>query len=316
MGYKVWGELTSDEQSDVIERHSNGESIDDLASAFNLRAESLGRKLRSINQAKTKVLDVSCADMVIQDDQRIFIYGDTHFGEHDPIAIKTALRVAEEFQPDIIVNLGDTVDASRVSKYAKDPRSAGLQQERELWFDFAEQLNNVTNPKSRWMIIGNHDMRYLHSILSVDGLTEMPELTFESFFQTREFGYNTPVDLIYLNRQGNSEYPNAVAYLMHGEFARKGSGSSVRATSDMFSGANTVIGHTHRTAFVTRRTAHGLVAGYEIGTLAKLNPSYMIFPDWSQSVATGVVGKDYLSLNLHVIVNGEVVLNGRKISVR
>jgi predicted phosphodiesterase len=316
MAYTIWSNLTLDDQEEIIRRYQAGESTDDLSQAYNLRSESLGRKLRSLSAQSQKVLDFVFYDLVVDKDSRVFVYSDTHFGEHDPLAVQAALTVAERYDPHIIINLGDTVDASRLSRFKKDPRSTSIQEERDLWYDFAEQLNDVTRATTKIMVIGNHDLRYVSTLLETGGLIDMPELSFKSFFYTEELGYENPVDMVYLNRQGDENSPNALAYLMHGEFARKGSGSSVRAASEMFSGANTVVGHAHRTAFVTKRTMRGLVAGYEIGTLARLSPSYSFFPDWSQSVATGVFGKDFIVLTHHIIQSGEVVIDGKRYLVK
>lgn len=310
MAYTIWSNLEQDEQLEIIRKYESGALVDDLAQEYSLKTESLSRKLRGLTAQGKKVLEFQHYDLAVSQDKRIFVYTDTHFGEHDPTAIKAALIVAEKYDPHIVINLGDTVDASRLSRFKKDPRSTSIQKERDLWCDFAEKLNSVTRAELKLMIIGNHDMRYLSSLLEVDGIVDMPELGFGNFFYVKEFGYEEPVDIIYLNRRGNLDYPDALAYFMHGEFARKGSGSSVRATSEMFSGANTIIGHAHRTAFVTKRTMRGLVCGYEIGTLAKLTPTYSIFPDWSQSVATGVVGRDFISLNHHLIQEGTVMVDG------
>lgn len=304
MAYTIWSNLSQDDRNELIRRYESGECVDDLAAAYNLRVESLGRKLRSIAAQSSKALQFTSFDLVADKDYRIFVYSDAHFGEHDPVAVEAALIVAEKYDPHIIVNLGDTVDASRLSKFKKDPRATSVQEERDLWYDFAERLNAVTRATTKVIVIGNHDMRYWNALLDTGSLIDMPELSFGNFFYVNDLGYEEPVDIVYLNRSGNTSYPDALAYFIHGEFARKGSGSSVRATSEMFSGANTIVGHAHRTAFVTRRTMRGLVAGYEIGTLAKLNPSYSVFPDWSQSVATGVVGRDFISLNQHIIHNG------------
>jgi hypothetical protein len=314
--YQTWSELSSEDKAEIIRQYQEGVCVDELAQRYKLRTESLGRRLREILGNKEKFFDFKTYDLEVSEDRKIFIYSDCHFGEHDPLAVKVAIEVAAYFDPHIIINLGDTVDASRLSQYKKDPRALSIQQERELWFEFAESLNRVTRAQEKLILIGNHDARFMNAVATLDGFFEIPELNYSNFFYTNELGYQPPVDLIYLNRRGNKVNPDAVAYFLHGEFARRWSGTSVRATSEMFAGANTVIGHAHRTAMITRRTPRGIITGYEIGTLARLNPTYAIFPDWSQSVATGFVGKDYISLTLHIIQDGKTTIGDRVIVVQ
>jgi metallophosphoesterase superfamily enzyme len=308
----TWVELSKAEQESIITRYKSGTSVDELSKQYNLRSESLSRKMRLLGFAKKDALirKTSLA-LNIKTPSRVLIYADTHFGMEDTIALSSALIVAREYDPEIIINLGDTLDCYNLSRFKKEPQNDGLQFERDKWYEWAEKLNIACPNAAKYILRGNHEDRFNSILADVTGLADMPELTLDNLLYTRELGYNPIVDSIYVNPRGNDVYPDAQIYILHGERALSNAGASAKAASDMYAGASTITGHAHRTAMYTRRTGRGIVTCYEVGTLAKLNPEYELFPNWSNSFLIGVISLGFHSFTPILIDEGRFMFDGK-----
>jgi len=313
----IWTKLSKQQQDDIVSRAAIGESIWVLAEEYDIKESSLERKLRllrSENPPSEKIFNTSALWLDVNEPKRIFVYSDAHFGMEDRGALNAAIKVAEMFQPEIIVNLGDTLDCYSISKFKKDPGGSSLQSERDAWSAWATKLNSVcADDVQRYIIKGNHEARFETFLMENPGIADLDEMSVDSLLMTDALGYHSVVDAIYVNADRDELYPNAQLYFLHGSRALKHSGSSTRAASDMYAGASTIVGHAHRSAMVTQRTGRGISKSYEVGTLASLMPDYMFFPNWSQSILTGVIMKDFHEFQLHVIDRGRVCYGGNVI---
>lgn len=308
----IWSRLTPDEQTTILAKIASGEAKADVAGAYGLNPESLSRKLRLLAETKReRVFGQKWLNIEIDKPTRVMLYSDAHFGNEDPLAVAAALIVAREFQPEIIFNLGDTLDGHGASRFKKDPHAPVIQVERDRWFMWAEELNYICPDAKKYIIQGNHDERFTSLVSEVKGLADIDELSLDSMLFTEELGYHPIVDVIAINPSGDELYPQALLYLMHGEKTSQNAGQSVKAMSDMFVGANLAMGHAHRSAMTTRRSERGILRGYEIGTLMSLRPDYSLFPNWIQGVSTGIISRDFFDLQLHVIDRGRVCVNGK-----
>lgn len=314
-GKMIWSDLDLDKQQSIILRYSTGESVSSIAKDYELNPESLGRKMRLIKPAKTKLFDSKQLHLKVKESTKVFVYSDTHFGVEDESALEAALLVAEWYKPDMIFNLGDTLNCYNVSKYKKDLVSSGLQEERDRWAEWAERLNTVCPKAQKYILIGNHEERFTAYLADAKGIADLEELSLDDLLYTKQLGYHPLVNAIYVNPRGDDLYPDAQLYVLHGEKALSQAGSSTKAASDMYAGASTMVGHAHRSAVYTRRTGRGMVVGYEVGTLASLQPDYDAFPNWSQSVMTGIISSSYHAFNLHLIDRGKVMIDGKLHSV-
>lgn len=310
----VWSELSSAQQDNIRERVRAGEAVQSLAIEFKLNPESLGRKLRLLRGGSNELYyQRSYVAVQTQRMARVLVYSDCHFGMHDPRALVVAIKIAEEFKPDIIINNGDTLDCHNLSRFKHDPRAASIQDERDFWFLFAEALNSVAPKADKFITVGNHDLRYKNEIGENSGLAEMSEFSLDALLYTKQLGYAPLCDVVMFNPHGNEDYPDASLYVFHGESARSQAGATARFYSDMFAGGSTITGHAHRSATYTRRVGGGVIQSYEVGALCRISPEYTLYPNWTQSILTGYVDSDTLTFSNNVIRDGRTIFNGRKI---
>jgi predicted phosphodiesterase len=289
----IWSDLTDAQQKSILQRNANGESVDDLAAEYGLISSSLGRKIRLIRSAANNVRSYMRIKLPlrIEEHTRVLIYTDLHAGAEDESATRCAISIAREWQPQVIFNLGDTLDEHVLSTFNKDPSAPTLEDERMVWKNFSQSMDAVIEkPAKKYIVRGNHDLRF-ETWLRNQGamISSMHEMTLDGLLMTKELGWEPIVDEILVNPRGDDLYPDPELLLTHGSKARTHAGTSVRATSDMYGGTSTIVGHAHRSAMVAKRSSRGIIRNYEVGTLADFDVEYAEFPDWSQSILVGYI---------------------------
>lgn len=312
----VWTDLSEFAKQSILTRSSNGESSEQLAKEYDLKVVSLDRKLRQLRPKLDTGFTRRVHNLTVSNPLRTMVYGDTHFGVEDPKAIELFLKVAAKFKPQLLIHLGDVNNWDTVSRFVTSPRSVQIQEERYRWYFFAERLNAVCPDAEKFALIGNHDRRIRNWLATqAPELFDLDELSLDNLLYFPELGYHPMVDEIRINPSEDPLFPDALLYLLHGETARKGAGSSVRAESDVFASASVIMGHAHRSAMICRRTHRGYNYSYEVGTLANMQQDYDAFPDWSQSFLTGIIGSDFFDFDMHKIYNGTVRYQSELITV-
>jgi predicted phosphodiesterase len=309
----IWSDLTALQQESILKRSALGDPVDALAAEFGLVSSSLGRKIRLLNSLKNNQRSYArnALTLRIEEPKRVMVIADTHFGAHDPSAIAAAVRVAHEWKPQILFHLGDGIDGSVLSRFTQDPSAPSLQQEREGWFGFSESFDDIAELEKRYLLRGNHCMRFETWLRNYGGpIASLSEMTLDGLYATDALGWEPIVDEIVINPRGDDLYPDPELIIIHGDKTRSYSGGSAKAASESYSGASVIMGHAHRSAMVSRRTSRGIVRSYEVGTLADMEPEYARFPDWSQSVLTGVIAKGGFDFWHHFIDRGKVFTRG------
>lgn len=309
----IWSFLGEHDKQEIIHRVESGEDVGVIAAKYGLKKSSLERKMRLLRQVATPtVTRREFGDVIIETEgvERVMMYADPHFGVHDKAALDAAIAIAEEFNPSIVINLGDTLNADGISSHGSES-IASLQAERDAWQDWVEEFQYRVKPRVHHVVIGNHDLRFMRYLADHPEISSLMEFDMNSILGVEEAGLEKVCSRILFNPSGDLLYPDAQLYAEHGSNARKHSGNSVRSEVDKYSGANVAIGHAHRSSCYTRRTDRGVVRGYEVGCLRDLSPSWISIPDWSQSVLIGFVSRDYFDFSLVMIDRGRFVLNGR-----
>jgi hypothetical protein len=254
---------------------------------------------------------------------------------HDVQAIEALTQFAKDLQPQEIINLGDTLDFSSLSRFAKDSdhfyRTLGPS--FQFIHDFYAQLRS-DNPESKITEVdSNHHKRLTDFVLknmpdmygvrqAGSDLTDYPVFTYPYLANLKHVGVN------WVGGYGSAEYiyKDDLAFI-HGQFAVS-SGSTAAKLSKANPDRNIVQGHKHSMELHYRTTRAGKYLGaMVVGALCRLDgvvPSYhssineMGAPvhyqeNWQQGIS---VIRDYgngqYQFDQVPIVNGRLVYNGKE----
>jgi hypothetical protein len=245
------------------------------------------------------------------------LYGDTHHGYHCDRALAVVEALVDDFQPDVLVDMGDGVDAGHLSdKFRQNPtRTTGLQHEINLK---REQLARFrrTAPNARYIYLeGNHEERLRRAMWNQEGPAKAliqldvvqrnltwPILLDIAPLHIEFIPYDEQTDRVIL--------PKFI--LKHGTKVSQKSGYT--ATLEMLRyGRSGASGHTHRLGVVWRRDHNGQHVWVETGCCANLKPEYTQDPDWQNGCVvltfdqrTGAVQVEPIEIrNGHTIWRGK-----------
>lgn len=239
---------------------------------------------------------------VQRDHKTLFVFGDAQVdyrrvidsqtGEtemiplHDERAIRVAHMICKDLQPDVIVNLGDTVDLASLSRFDPDSdhffKTIGpsFQRVHNMYGQFRSD-----NPQSKIVEVdSNHNTRLRNFVLK-----KMPQ-----FHDIRRPGDNSEYPVMtypYLANLGHvgvqfisgygeatyiygEEYDAPPIHFKHGTTSPPGSTSAKEARN--YPTAHVVRGHSHRADRVFTTVRHGEHAGrylasIVVGTLCKIS---------------------------------------------
>lgn len=306
---------------------------------------NFGLKWDLVNQAKPTTIKPIKVNQVkrnlkvaiVYPDQQIHYryYPDTQEYDpfHDTAAMDVALQIAQDVQPDLQINLGDTLDLPTFGRYAQEPYFALTTQESLNYTHEHLAMQRANAPKSEIVYIpGNHEERLAKYIMAnaaaAYGLrragdpSEWPVLSVPFLLRLDE-----------LNVQYAHPYPAGDYYInektkcMHGR--RTGKGRALKQTL-LDERVNTIIGHNHHIEYIeqTIDTRHGPVYRWcaTLGTLARIDGAVPAtnsaidltgrpvkkYMDWQQSI--GLVyydDEEYSELQIIPIRDGKAVFSGK-----
>jgi hypothetical protein len=213
------------------------------------------------------------------------LYGDTHGQYIDPEAEAVFLSVLRDVAPDIVVHVGDLVDAYNLSSFDRDPlRKESLQDEIDAGRTHLARVRAVVPGAHFRLLEGNHEDRLRRTLWRADGpAREVLSL------QTVRDAVTWPA-LLRLDDLGiefTSAFDQPLADLLpkfilkHGNVVRKWSGWSAKGEWERY-GKSGASGHVHRLGMFFHRDWNGNHVWAETGCLCSLNPDYMRDPDWQQ----------------------------------
>lgn len=215
----------------------------------------------------------------------VLLYGDSHHGYHCDKTLASVLAIGKDVRPDIVVDMGDGVDAGHLSeKFKQNPtRTVSLQDEINLKrFQLATFRDSLPNT-DYWYLEGNHEERLRRVMWNTEGPAK--ELIKLDVVQ-RSLTWPKLLDLaaLHISFLPYEQQPHKTLLpkfiLKHGSIVRKNSGYT--ATGEMAkynrSGAS---GHTHRLGVVWKRDLNGCHVWIETGCCCLLNPEYVQDPDWA-----------------------------------
>lgn len=191
---------------------------------------------------------------------------DVHLGFHDIDAIRACIQYLRTLKVDNIVLNGDTVDAHKLSRWAKRKDDIEFTTELQMARNFMDNLR-MTFPKAKIHFkVGNHEDRLEHFIQE----------------KADQFaGIITWQSLLELDKKGIKFVDSNQLMFCHGTWIAHGheikvNGGANPAVSLMNKTlTNTCMGHLHRTQTIQKKTLDGeFLRADVIGTLSKLKRGY------------------------------------------
>jgi len=207
---------------------------------------------------------------------------DTHHPFHDQRAIDLVTTVIKDVGPDVVVDMGDGVDAYHLSRFDKDPnRLHTLQDEIDAKHEHLAVMRDAAPNADIHYLEGNHEDRLRRTIWNLDGAAAALQklrvfqaaMTWPSLLGMDELhitfhGHNVPV---------RDVLPKFL--LVHGTLVRKWAGYTARGEWERW-GSSGASGHTHRLALFHHRHQTASHVWAECGCLCRLDMEYVAFADW------------------------------------
>ncbi len=216
---------------------------------------------------------------------------DEHFPYQDENARSVALKIVEDFQPDIRISGSDGLDFYTLSKFDKNPLRVkfDLQVEINAWEAGQREWRDASPDADVFWIPGNHEDRLRR------WLWTHPEMHSLEIFKWK--------NLLRFEALGIQEAKNGTLDLFdkllikHGSVVRKNSAYTAMAelTNEFFA-ISTLSGHTHRGGVTYATTRNGVVQGVEGFCLCDLNPEYVVHPNWQQGIVLATVTSESMAI--------------------
>jgi predicted phosphodiesterase len=222
---------------------------------------------------------------------RAILYGDIHYPNQDEAALTILESITAEYQPDVLVCIGDLLDCYKISDFEKDPRNrVRLQDEINLARTHLHRMAQLAPKARRVLLEGNHEdrlrrqmwdahekQREMFLLDDVTSALEWPKLLHLDEIGWEFYPYHGP---------GQSQLDLLPKFIVkHGNFVRKWSGSSGKAEHERL-GKSGASGHCHRLGMFFHRDHNGNHGWLETGCLCQLDPDWMPYPDWQQGFWT------------------------------
>lgn len=245
----------------------------------------------------------------LPDGTRIAVLPDIHVPAHDKLLLWAVKKFLKDFQPHILIFIGDVADVFALSRWGRPPRvSADMQYELDETRRLVDELMKISGCVHTFYIMGNHEdriMRYLKDPATgvaniLDPNTREPIMSFHGLMG---YGKGDPVTFLY-DLDERSGYGGAIVVnedmeFHHGFIVRPKPGASPLADADR-TGRSVSHGHTHRAGMVSRDMGHKTLRAYEFGHLTDPTHPYMgyanLLNNWRQAIGAGEIvgGKVHL----------------------
>lgn len=130
---------------------------------------------------------------------RILIKGDVHIPYCSWPVVEECARFAEDYKPDVSVQVGDFIDAHNWSRHQRYPDSPSAQREWDLTKKGAARFHSTFDPKTwLWILEGNHDVRILARAYEANIPAELIK-TFAEVFPYDNWKWHTKPDPLQLD---------------------------------------------------------------------------------------------------------------------
>lgn len=252
---------------------------------------------------------------------RAFLWGDTHHPYQDDRAVSIVEQIIRDEQPDVLVHMGDGVDAGDLSlKFKQNPKREYTLQDEINMMRFHLARARMAAPDADFFYLeGNHEQRLLRLLWELEGpaqaLTQLTEVQ-KVLAWPKLLGLDQlRVRWVPMAEQSKTEIlPKWI--LKHGTVVRNKSAYTAAAEWLKY-GKSGSSGHTHRLGMFAHRDHNGNHFWVETGCTCALDPEYTTDPDWQQGAVfltfepgTGAMAIEPIYIHNGVAVFRDTVYTG------
>lgn len=222
-------------------------------------------------------------------DYRVLAFSDTHSPLTCPKKWAWLTQHIRDFQPDVIVHLGDWLEGKRGSRHARDERHNWhvLEEFRSLAKQ-ANEINELAPDAYKVWIYGNHDANLLEYV--PDHLTKEDSVAFRELFDTIAGDSLKGWHILDTYRHETNWYLGQLCF-RHGSDVSKAAVAKDIADYCPYNGLM-VSGHTHRPERITQHNAGGVLYPFyhaNTGTLCKHDQMHYMDRQRKSSWGAGVL---------------------------
>jgi hypothetical protein len=218
---------------------------------------------------------------------------DQHVPYEDKHAVELAMKIVQDFDPDVFIAGSDNLDFYAVSHFDKNPERgeiSKLQNEINCWQENQMDWIDAAPRAMRRFLLGNHEDRLQKYLWKHPELASLDILKLSSLlgFDRACIPGEPEYEMIFFDK----------LMIRHGSVIRKGSAYTAKAELEKVKySINIASGHTHRGGTHYATTYRGPVVGQECFCLCDLHPEYSRdLQDWQQGTVLITVGPDFLSI--------------------
>jgi len=247
------------------------------------------------------------------------LFGDTHYPFHDEAALGVVKQIIKDVRPNIVVNMGDLIDAWQVSTFLKDPRQRdSLQQDIDDSIALLADIQSVIPSRCQlYYLEGNHEERLSRAICRMK--EDAREIAGLRVFQQvvnweqilKEAGMRRWQFIPMAIQSQISIIPRMV--IKHGTIVSKWSAATAAREWQKYSKSG-ASGHTHRLGNFYHRDLNGTHCWVETGCTCDLNPTYTLDPDWHHGCVVLTYTDDWFNVETVYIEDGTGVWRDKEYS--
>jgi hypothetical protein len=246
----------------------------------------------------------------LPDGLRVVFLPDIHAPAHDKPKMWAVKQFLADYQPHILVLIGDTGDVFSFSAWAPNPLTpVDLMREIEETRELIDELLEISGALHCLVTMGNHEDR-IRRWIARDGGKLQSLVNADSRESTLSFhemlGYRPGDHITFINDLqgaggfGGGMMVNSKLKLVHGRIVRPRPGASPRAMAEIDL-KDIIHGHTHSLGTNHREVTRGFITASEIGHLANPVHAYLAYAN--------IINKWHAGFGYGEVINGNMHLS-------
>ena len=244
-------------------------------------------------------------------------YGDTHIPFQDDACLRVVAKIIKSLQPDLILNLGDLLDAHQMSmKFNVDPLwKDSLQDNIDQAVRHLDDFAALAPDARKVLLLGNHEERLERLLKTWTGPNAevirlrqfQNHITWNGLFS--EAGLEGWEVYPYGNQLDLEIIPNLIT--KHGNKVSQHSGYTAAAEL-RHHGRSGISGHVHRLGLHYKSDAGGNHVWCESGCTCTVRPHYTENPNWQHGCVVIEYNASWFNMTPVFIQDGFAMFRGKE----